>query len=599
MGSIVAILSRSGPPKTEHAQRMLEAAPHRGSENSVRVCGHCVLGVSNQSGFRDAAISSAGSTAVVLRGNLDNAPELSATLRDRGYSVESSNPADVAVATFACYGAEAPAHMRGDFSGIFTDGTTMSCFRDPIGLRPMFYRDESRIFLAGTEAKQVAIGAQLKSEPDLQILEQIFYSRMSAGMPSAIKGVSRLIQGHVLTATVAKGTRLRRYWDPMTYLETARLSDDDIAEQFAILMDQAVRRMRTGKDVILLSGGIDSTTVAAFAAPQQRSLNDRALSALSAVYPDLPSVDESRYTKTVADYLGIELRTRIGKTYPLADLRAWCRLLDGPCPTVSFTDMRNWYTYAHDMGFNNVLTGEYAELLFTLHRHLVGHLLTHFRWPSLVRLLARERALGRAWKNIGRLILEPFVPGKVANRRSSRRRATEFRYIPEWVDLNKVNEVPVRPDLLRPVRVRWQELQVLPFEGSALTTEADELCATLSEMTVRRPFADIDLWQFFLSLPAEKKFPDLRSKTLVRSLMRGKLPDVILDRRDKTVFNDYMLSHIEYETLRDFIYHGDYRMPGVNYQRLSERLGRKDFKLVDWIWANDLARIHAFLSLWE
>jgi hypothetical protein len=74
---------------------------------------------------------------------------------------------------------------------------------------------------------------------------------------------------------------------------------------------------------------------------------------------------------------------------------------------------------------------------------------------------------------------------------------------------------------------------------------------------------------------------------------------VILDRRDKTVFNDYMRTHIDYETLRHFIFEGEYRMPGVAYPKLSERLEHKDFKLIDWIWANDLARVHAFLSLWE
>jgi asparagine synthetase B (glutamine-hydrolysing) len=599
MGSIVAMLSRAAPPTAEVAQRMLAAAPHRGSQSTVRVCGSCVLGVSNQKDFYDSSMSSEGPTAAVLRGSLDNAAELSAELEKNGYPATSSNPADVVVAAFACYGGEAPAHMRGDFTGVFTDGATLSCFRDPIGLRPMFYRDDPKLFIAGTEAKQVLAGAQLKSEPDLQIVEKIFYSRMSAGFPSALKGVSRLVQGHVLAASAANGTRVSRYWDPMAYLETARLSEDEIHDQFHALMDQAVRRVLGGKDVILLSGGIDSPTVAAFAAPRYRALTGRPLNALTAVYPDLPSVDESGYTKTVADYLGIELGTRVGESHPLKDLRDWCRLLDGPCPTVAFADMHNWFTYARDMGFNNVLTGEYAELLFTLDRHIIGHLMTRFRWTALARLLARERGMGRSWKGLGRMIAEPFVPGSIANRRASRHRATEFRYVPDWVDINKVNEVPARPDLLRPVRARWSELQVLPFEGCAVTTEADELCATISGVTVRRPFADIDLWKFFLSLRAESKFPDLRSKTLVRSLMRGKLPDVILDRRDKTVFNDYMLSHVPYATLRHFIDHGDYRMPGVDYRKLSERLDGKNFKLVDWIWANDLARVHAFLSLWE
>ena len=45
--------------------------------------------------------------------------------------------------------------------------------------------------------------------------------------------------------------------------------------------------------------------------------------------------------------------------------------------------------------------------------------------------------------------------------------------------------------------------------------------------------ADIDLWEFFLSLPAGIKFPDYRMKGFVRNALRGDVPDEI-DRRDKT-----------------------------------------------------------------
>jgi hypothetical protein len=115
---------------------------------------------------------------------------------------------------------------------------------------------------------------------------------------------------------------------------------------------------------------------------------------------------------------------------------------------------------------------------------------------------------------------------------------------------------------------------------------------------VRRPFADIDLWEFFLSLPAEIKYPDLRSKTLVRRLLRGRIPDRILDRRDKTLFNDHVMSQVDYPVLRQFLLEPEHRVRGVDYERLAERLEREDFNLVDWRWAYDLVRVHAFLHRW-
>ena len=41
---------------------------------------------------------------------------------------------------------------------------------------------------------------------------------------------------------------------------------------------------------------------------------------------------------------------------------------------------------------------------------------------------------------------------------------------------------------------------------------------------VRRPFVDVDLWEFFLSLRAEVKFPDTRSKTLVSGACAAACP---------------------------------------------------------------------------
>jgi hypothetical protein len=113
---------------------------------------------------------------------------------------------------------------------------------------------------------------------------------------------------------------------------------------------------------------------------------------------------------------------------------------------------------------------------------------------------------------------------------------------------------------------------------------------------VRRPFADLDLWQFFLSLPAEVKFPDPAAKGLLRRLLRGLVPDEILDRRDKAVFDDAMLANIDFVSLRRLLIEPSHRIEGVNYEALAERLRREEIGIVDYIWVMRLAAVHAFLS---
>jgi hypothetical protein len=115
---------------------------------------------------------------------------------------------------------------------------------------------------------------------------------------------------------------------------------------------------------------------------------------------------------------------------------------------------------------------------------------------------------------------------------------------------------------------------------------------------VRRPLADVDLWEFVLTLPAEIKFPNALPKSLLRESVRGRLPDAILDRQDKTFFDDFALRTADYDGLRRWIVETDAQLAGVDYALLAERIEARDMAVVELLWAYDLARAHAFLGLW-
>ena len=116
-------------------------------------------------------------------------------------------------------------------------------------------------------------------------------------------------------------------------------------------------------------------------------------------------------------------------------------------------------------------------------------------------------------------------------------------------------------------------------------------------MRVRRPWADVDLWEFFLSLRAETKFPDERRKGLAsRNLLRGRIPDAIVDRKGKTVFNDSIMERIDYAALRRWLVDPPCGWRG-RLRALGKASGRRGLRMRDLMWARDLAAIHAFVSL--
>src|SRR5687768_14137807 len=169
----------------------------------------------------------------------------------------SSSDADVVVAAFRQFGPEVVNRFRGAFAGAVTDGRTVWAFRDHVGFRVLFYRDDPQQFILASDAKSVLAAAQLPAEPDLEVLEAIFFGGLPSHTPSALKGVSRVPQGMVLTTGMEAGVTWKRYWHPRELLEKGRFGAEEARERFLVLLEQAVKRTLTGRDVLFLSGGLD------------------------------------------------------------------------------------------------------------------------------------------------------------------------------------------------------------------------------------------------------------------------------------------------------------------------------------------------------
>jgi asparagine synthase (glutamine-hydrolysing) len=599
VGALAVVLSGSAPAGGEAVGRALRSAPHRGAEHAVRTVGRASLGVANEPGFADAWLAGHDDGAVVLQGALDNKAALDAELARAGRATGDDGPAGTVLAAFDAWGDTAPARLRGMFAGAWTDGTTLRLFRDHLGLAPLHHRASAETFVAATEAKQVVAGAGVPREPDVDSVEAMFFGRFDS-RHTMLRGVTRFPRASTATVEPGGDPAFRRYWDPAPLLETARLTLPEAQERLAAMVEQAVRRAVTGLDAVSLSGGIDSPTIAAFAAPRHLELTGRPLPALSSVYPDLPAVDESKWIELVVEHLGLELHTYRPSSRPLDDLAHWVDVLDGPVDTMSIPELAENYRLARELGARNVLSGEMAEWVFTFGQHLIGHYVLHGRVGATIAWLRDQRARGASWRRIARRAGPSLVSPRAGLAWLRLRGRTQaFRHLPAWVDAEAAGGPAERPDFVRPARRRWLEHQLDPLVGvGSYSFDADALCAAYHGVHVRRPLADVDLWEFVLALPAEIKFPNALPKSLLRESVRGRLPDAILDREDKTFFDDFALRTADYDGLRRWILETDVRLAGVDYALLRERIEARDMPVVELLWAYDLARAHAFLDLW-
>jgi asparagine synthase (glutamine-hydrolysing) len=596
MGSLAAILNSSGRPDEATVRRMLAAAPHRGSPDEVVVQGRCALGIANRQDLPNAAIATEDGVAAAFVGTLDNMGELANRLGGPR-TLDPITPATVLASAFRRWGEDTLTELRGMFAAVVTDGRSMWAFRDHMALGQLCWRQEPQALYVASEAKQVVAGSSVSAEPDMEVVERIFWLEIDENLPSALRGVHRLPKASIL---VSDGDRPmpRRYWDPSSLLETARLTPEEISSRFDELLTQAVGRMLSGQDVVSLSGGIDSPGVAGYAAPVHLERFGRSLPALSKIFPDYPTVDEREYIEAAAEYIQMPLHMFKPEARPLDDVVRWARLCDGPIPVLPPAQAEEYYREAKALGFRNILTGEFAETVYDRREHVVPHLLMRGRLPTVWKHLRDQRVRGYSLVALGRQLASAFVPAPLLSAYARHRRVrVDDTWFVDWLDHGRIRATLV--DDSPATRRRWRRYQLVTFYGSPIALEADETCQVASGVRVRRPYGDVDVIEFMLSLPAHLKFPDHRSKSLARSLLRGRVPDLILDRTDKTAFNDFFMSRIDWETMRRLLVNPKHRIGGVNYDILADRLDRQDLTIPDYKWALDLAKCHAFLSLWE
>ena len=570
---------------------MARAAPHRGSAIESLVLGRIALAIANDD-RTDAVLAIDGSLAVAFVGSLDNARALRAELTPPDGPPPDDTVVAIVAAAYRAFGDDFTARLRGVFAGVVTDGDRLVAFRDHLGYRPLFYRVAGAEAFVASEAKQVVAGAGIAREPDLDVVGRIFHNRTDDDMPSALRGVERLPKASVLVVTDGQARRIR-YWDPASLLETTRLSPLDLQTRFDELMTQAVSRALTGPDVVSLSGGIDSPAIAAYAAPLHLERYGTPLEALTVVYPRYPSVDERRYVEPLAETLGLPLHLYEQETNALADVERWVVLTDGPYRSAALAQYAEDYERARALGFRTVLSGEHAEFVVGMQWSQIEHYATHGRIRPLLRELRLRHSAGRSWWSIARLLARSLAPDRVMDARRALQR-NRVSTTPAWVDRRGIS-----PEETVPVRERWRRLQLTAFIGPGISLEAEEVCQAVTGVRSRKPWTDIDLWELFLRLPADQKFPDLRSKSLVRDLLRGRVPDFILDRQDKTVFDEAGLANVDLGRLRRHLSDPAIRIAGVDYRELQRRLDSGNLGTIDYGWARSLATVHAFLAQWE
>jgi len=507
------------------------------------------------------------SVVAMVNGELYNFREVRADLEKRGHKFVTQTDVEIVTHLYQIYGEDFVDHINGMFAISLWDTKKKKLVlaRDRFGEKPVYYGVFDGKLIYASEPKAMLAHPSVTRELDLDALHHyVSFDYVPAPM-SIYKGIKKLPAAHVLTVENGE-IKTRRYWN-LKWQKGAEArasaraksglngsdpsqgsSFKESAAELRELLSDAVR-MRLVSDVplgILLSGGIDSSTVAALAA---RHSTDQ-VKTFSIGFSE-QSFNESQYARQVANYLGTdhyEEYLSAEKTGDLvSEIGTW---LDEPFSDGSLipTYLLSRFVRKH---VTVALGGDGGDELFAGYPMYYAHKVAarYAMIPQFIRSGVIEpsvRALPVSTKNLSfdykaKRFIRASKADSVARHHSwfgsfaFDKQAALFT--PEVLDQTSgdiyagARELIASSDATNAIE-KMQFVDMYFYLAEDILTKVDRASMAVS-LETRAPFLDPRVAQFAASIPVNYKLRGNKGKYILKKAIEGLLPDNILHRPKK------------------------------------------------------------------
>lgn len=139
---------------------------------------------------------------------------------------------------------------------------TLVLARDPFGVKPVYYRDDGRRLLFGSEIRAILCDPTVRREIDREALDAFLALSFVPAPRTAFAGIRKLLPGEALICS-PEGVRTHQFYRVTPKRLRAR-SEEELVEEPRHRIETAVTRQMVSDVPVgaMLSGGVDSTTVA-------------------------------------------------------------------------------------------------------------------------------------------------------------------------------------------------------------------------------------------------------------------------------------------------------------------------------------------------
>ncbi|MDA0974211.1 MAG: asparagine synthase (glutamine-hydrolyzing) [Bacteroidetes bacterium] len=534
-------------PRAEGADlsASLEALSLRGPDRQAfiltgKAClGHARLSIIDTSAASDQPMQDpSGRYSIVFNGEIYNYRTIREELEAEGLVFQSSGDTEVLLHLLIKEGVEGLKRLNGFFAFAFYDAQKdeLLLVRDRLGIKPLYYSDSEGSISFGSEMK--ALSPLLGSSDIDPIGVDLFFQLNYIPAPhTANLSVKQLLPGHYLRHS--KGiTTIERYFQ-IARPSSKRISD--IHTTLYSLMETSVER-RMVSDVPLgsfLSGGVDSSIIAALAVKQKKNLKT-----FSIGFRDQGYFDESQYAEQVADHIGSDHRTlHIHEEELLHSLDAVLDYIDEPFADSSAIAVHALCHFARQE-VTVALSGDGADELFGGYNKHQAHLRA-FNTPwsdSLFRMSrpiwslipsSHSSRLGNASRQLGRYLDVAKLPAQErfwAWSRWTDAKTLQQLLSPEvFGQANEAKQAYLPQEASMEAMLRGETQLVLPND---MLVKVDRM-SMANSLEVRVPFLDHEVVNFAHSLRASERLRPGQGKFILKASFADLLPAEIFERKKK------------------------------------------------------------------
>lgn len=504
----------------------------------------------NASGHQPMCIDD-GNYWIVFNGEIYNYIEIREELKLKGCQFKSESDTEVVLHAYHTWGKKCLEKFNGMWAFVIFDKTKNMLFgaRDRFGVKPFYYYKDKDVFAFASEQKALVkmpfIKTGIRSEAvyDYFVKGEIEYEPLSF-----FKHINELFPAHCFELQVDTGNlREERYYVLQTTPDYTRFDItqfEDAKEQLKVLLHQSIAlRLRSDVPVgACLSGGIDSSGIVSMMDHLNKSNgNTEKIKLFTASFNDV-MIDESPYAARVAE----QTNSVFYRVFPKADelindLENLIYCQDVPIWSTSTYAQFRVMKQAKESGIKVVLDGQGGDELFGGYHSYFYNYWTELLKQFKLGLLHKEMSSFLPWYLRYNFFLKQHL------RFSTIRRMPAFvqyqinrNYFGDFYYLNPIflNEYKHRLNS-EPVPKNLNKMLLQEFSNTRLKSylKCEDRCSMWHSIESRTPFADdIKLIEYAFQLPSNYKIKNGVNKYILRESLRGMVPDIILNRKDKMGF---------------------------------------------------------------